>query len=75
MKKIIYSLIAITLISLSSCQDYFDGEHKGNVEDEVFYKNINNLRFALNSAFNIMQSERYQQSEILFGESISDNCW
>lgn len=75
MKKLIYIIITIAFAGLCSCQDYFEGEHKGNTEDKEFYKNINNLRYALNSVFNLMQTEKYQQSELIFGESISDNCW
>jgi hypothetical protein len=45
------------------------------VEDVVFYKNINNLRYALNSAFDVLQNQQYQSSEVLFGDAISDDCW
>ncbi len=67
-------LISISLI-FSSCDNYFDPVMKGNIPADEFYQNINNLRYGLNSAFNLMQSSDYQDNELLFGESVSDNCW
>ena len=58
-----------------SCQDFFNPEMKGNISAVEFYQNINNLRYGLNSVYNLMQSADYQESELLFGESVSDNCW
>lgn len=60
---------------LSSCNDYFDPSLKGNVPENVFYENLNNLRYALNTAYSVIGTEKYQRSELLFGEAISDNCW
>lgn len=59
----------------SSCDDYFSPNLKGNVPEDVYFENLNNLRYALNTAYSIMGTERYQRSELLFGEAISDNCW
>lgn len=60
---------------LNSCSDYFEPELKSKVPDTVFYENLNNLRYALNTAYSLMETEKYQRSELLFGEAISDNCW
>ncbi len=60
---------------LGSCSDYFDPNLKGNVPENVYYENLNNLRYALNTAYSLMETEKYQRSELLFGEAISDNCW
>lgn len=59
----------------SSCEDYFEPEQTGLVEGDVFYKDLNNLRIGLNSVYNLMQSQQYQLSEIIFGEAMSDNSW
>lgn len=71
--KIIIWMCGVLL--LTSCDDYFDTTMKGSVKEDDFYENLNNLRIGLNSVYNLMQSERYQRGDILFGEAISDNCW
>lgn len=76
MKKIIYLHFILLSILMVSCDDFFDGAtQKGNVEAEVFYKDLNNLRIGLNGIYNLMQSRNYQVSEIMFGEALSDNSW
>ena len=75
MKKLIYILLAMYPLFFSSCEDYFEPEQTGLVEGDVFYKDLNNLRIGLNSVYNLMQSQQYQLSEIIFGEAMSDNSW
>lgn len=77
MKKIIYIFLFFIsiLFVTSSCSDYFDPEQSGNVDAEKFYKELNNLRIGLNGVFNLLQSQDYQVSEIMFGEAMSDNSW
>lgn len=76
MKKIYINIVLVfTGLLFVSCQDFFNPEMKGNVSSDVFYQNINNLRYGLNSVYNLMQTANYQESELLFGESVSDNCW
>ena len=75
MKKLIYILLAMYPLFFSSCEDYFEPEQTGLVEGDVFYKDLNNLRIGLNSIYNLMQSQQYQLSEIIFGEAMSDNSW
>lgn len=74
MNKILLPIIFSVLL-LSSCEDFFTPVQKGNVPEEVFYTELNNLRLGLNSVYDIMQSKNYQLSELIFGEAISDNCW
>ena len=75
MKLKIILLSLCGALSVGSCSDYFDPDLKGNVPEDVFYENLNNLRYALNTAYSLMETEKYQRSELLFGEAISDNCW
>jgi hypothetical protein len=74
MKKWIY-IIGIVVLPASSCDDYFNPEHSGNIEAEKFYTDLNSLRIGLNGIFNLLQSQSYQLSEITFGEAMSDNSW
>lgn len=73
MNKILF--ICCFTFLFSACDDYFISEQKGNIPEDVFYTDLNNLRLGLNSVYNIMQSKDYQLSELIFGEAISDNCW
>ncbi|MDR0543329.1 MAG: RagB/SusD family nutrient uptake outer membrane protein [Dysgonamonadaceae bacterium] len=73
MKKWIYIVGVIGL--LTSCNDYFNPGQSGNIEAEKFYKDLNSLRIGLNGVFNLLQSQSYQVSEIMFGEAMSDNSW
>lgn len=75
MKKIIYAIFFTGMMFTLSCSDYFDPDQSGNIETEIFYKDLNNLRIGLNGVFNLLQSEDYQVSEIMFGEAMSDNSW
>lgn len=75
MKLKIILLSLCGALSVGSCSDYFDPNLKGNVPEDLFYENLNNLRYALNTAYSLMETEKYQRSELLFGEAISDNCW
>ena len=75
MKKYINIVLVFISFLFVSCQDFFNPEMKGNIPADEFYQNINNLRYGLNSVYNLMQKSDYQESELLFGESVSDNCW
>ena len=75
MKLKIILLSLCGALSVGSCSDYFEPNLKGNVPEDLFYENLNNLRYALNTAYSLMETEKYQRSELLFGEAISDNCW
>jgi len=73
MKKILSLFILIHM--LCACEDFFAPVTKGSIPEKEFYSELNNLRLALNSIYNVMQSKNYQLSELIFGEAISDNCW
>lgn len=75
MKSRIISLSLLGTLCFCSCGDYFEPELKGQVPETVFFENLNNLRYALNSAYSLMEKESYQRSELLFGEAMSDNSW
>lgn len=75
MKSKIMTIAIAALLSLNSCSDYFEPELKGQVPEDVFFENLNNLRYTLNTAYSLLETEKYQRSELLFGEAMSDNCW
>lgn len=75
MKKYNIILSAIFILVFVSCSDYFNAPVKGRIDSDLFYSSLNNFRYGLNSAFNLMQGADYQSSEYYFGEAISDNCW
>jgi starch-binding outer membrane protein, SusD/RagB family len=68
-------ILSLVLISFFSCEDFFNPIQKGNIPATEFYSELNNLRLGLNSVYNVLQSQDYQLSELIFGEAISDNCW
>ena len=68
-------ILSLVLISFLSCEDFFNPIQKGNIPATEFYSELNNLRLGLNSVYNVLQSQDYQLSELIFGEAISDNCW
>lgn len=75
MKKIIIFISAVFITFFSSCDDFFDVEPKGSISEEDYSWQINNLRISLNAVYNLIQSEDFQRSELIFGEAISDNIY
>ena len=75
MKKHIYLYLIIICGLFTTCSDYFEPEHTGNIDADIFYKDLNNLRLGLNGVYDLMQGSTYQVSEIMFGEAMSDNSW
>lgn len=73
MKK--YIFIVLVMFAAVGCKDYFEPKYTGNITEEDYYDNLNNLRFGLNAVYNVLQSKDYQVSELLFGEACSDNMW
>jgi starch-binding outer membrane protein, SusD/RagB family len=73
MKNIIATLMCVLL--MSSCNDFFDITPTGSVPHENYEVKLNNLRITLNSLYALLQSEGYQQSELIFGECMSDNAY
>ncbi|WP_455587122.1 RagB/SusD family nutrient uptake outer membrane protein [Bacteroides sp.] len=75
MKKIILFISAVSVLSFSSCDSFFDVEPKGSIQVDDFSSQLNNLRISLNAVYNLMQSTDYQHSELIFGECMSDNAY
>ena len=73
--NILLSVAIVLTFSLNGCKDYFEPSITGNITEEDYYDNINNLRFGMNAVYNVLQSKDYQISELLFGEACSDNMW
>jgi starch-binding outer membrane protein, SusD/RagB family len=75
MKRIKILMLLIPTLCLSACNDFFDVSPKGSVALEDYQTKLNNLRISLNAVYSLMQTEDYQLSELIFGESISDNAY
>ena len=75
MKKRDFIFILMSLLVLSSCDDYFEPDYTGGITEERLYDNMNALRMGLSTVYNVVQSRDYELSELLFGECVSDDAW
>lgn len=75
MKLKILFIGIICLVGMSSCEDYFNVTPKGSIPVEDYQWQINNLRISMNAVYNQMQQTDYQLSELVFGETMSDNVY
>ena len=75
MKKRDFIFILMSLLVLSSCDDYFEPDYTGGITEERLYYNMNALRMGLSTVYNVVQSRDYELSELLFGECVSDDAW
>jgi hypothetical protein len=69
-KIIIYTIV---LLTMSSCEDYFYTEPMGQVTEQQFYKNVNDLQNALYAAYAVLKEQTFQYSLALLGDGISDD--
>jgi starch-binding outer membrane protein, SusD/RagB family len=69
-KIIIYVII---LLSLFSCDKYFETEPLGKVTEQQFYKNVNDFQDALYAAYAVLKEKDFQYSMALLGDGISDD--
>lgn len=72
MKRSIF--IATILVTLTSCENYFEHTPQGNPTDEAFYQNLNELQTGLNAVYAVLAENDFQKSEWLFGDGCGDDC-
>lgn len=58
--------------SLTSCNDFLETDVKGNNIDENYYDTKYKLQSALNAAYDVLQSDDFQDTDWRFGEALSD---
>jgi starch-binding outer membrane protein, SusD/RagB family len=66
-------ILFLLLINLSSCEKYFDIEPVGQVSEENYYKNINELQTGLYAAYAVLKEQTFQRTLALLGDGISDD--
>ncbi|MBQ6652942.1 MAG: RagB/SusD family nutrient uptake outer membrane protein [Prevotella sp.] len=64
---------ALCMLLFTSCSDFLDKEIEGNATDETFYDTRYKMQTALNAAYDVLQSDQYNDQEWRFGEAIADN--
>lgn len=74
MKKIYMALLAVTMLPLlAGCEDFLDKEITGNAIDENYYDTPYKMQSALDAAYDVLQSDSYNDQEWRFGEALGDN--
>lgn len=58
---------------LMSCEDFLDKEPQGNSTNENYYRTTYQLQEALNAAYDVLQSNNYNNCEWIFGEACADD--
>ena len=75
-KMKIYSLllgIFIIMTGLYSCEDFLDKNPLGEPSTNDFYQSSNDMQLALNSVYQVLTMDAYQNSEWVFGEGCGDD--
>jgi hypothetical protein len=74
-KKIVYAILAIVLISFSSCQDYLDFEPENKIPAEGFFETQEHAEQSVNSIYAHMRTwEMVSFAFIIMQEITSDNA-
>ena len=76
MKKhnILYIIVIVMVASfLTSCEDFLDVKPEDKVSSEQAFKRIEDFQFAVDGLYNIIRSEGYNQSLVLYPDILSDN--
>lgn len=58
---------------LLSCSDFLDKDIQGNATDDTYYDTRYKMQTALNAAYDVLQSDQYNDQEWRFGEACADN--
>ena len=75
MNKIFYKICAISIIAVfsTSCSDFLDKEVLGNSTDKNFYDTKYKLQSGLDAVYDILQSDKMNSSDVLFGDATADD--
>ncbi len=74
-KNAIYTCLVCCVITatLTSCSDFLDKEITGNATDQTYYDTQYKMQSALDAAYDVLQSDQYNDQEWRFGEAMADN--
>ncbi len=76
MNNLLNKLAVISLlVLLTGCSDFLDKEVKGNAIDETYYDTQYKMQSALDAAYDVLQSDAYNDQEWRFGEAMGDNVF
>lgn len=75
MNKIFYKICAISIVAVfsTSCSDFLDKEVSGNSTDKDFYDTKYKLQSGLDAVYDILQSDKMNSSDVLFGDATADD--
>ena len=74
MKNIFHKLVATAAVAtLFSCSDFLDQELQGNPDTNQYFNTQYQLQESLNAVYNILQTDKYTNSEWIFGEACGDD--
>ena len=59
--------------TLTACGDFLDKDITGNATDQTYYDTPYKLQSALDAAYDVLQSDAYNDQEWRFGEAMADN--
>jgi len=65
--------IAAGSLFLTGCNDFLDVEVQGNNTEKEFYDTRYKLQAALNAAYDVLQSDAFQDTDWRFGEALADH--
>lgn len=71
-KLFILFLMAISIV-LTSCKDFLNEPYRNGSEYSTYYNTIYKMQEVLNSAYNVLQSDKFVESEWVFGEACGDD--
>lgn len=63
------------LMSFTACNDFLDKDVEGYATDKNFYDTQYKMQSALDAAYDVLQSDSYNDQEWRFGEAMGDNVY
>ena len=74
MNKIFFGLLPVVCaLMLTGCGDFLDKDITGNATDETYYDTQYKMQSALDAAYDVLQSDSYNDQEWRFGEACGDD--
>ena len=67
------TLLAISAMTACGCSDFLDKDVDGHATDKNYYDTQYKMQTSLNAAYDILQSDSYNDQEWRFGEACGDN--
>lgn len=67
------TLLMISAMTVCGCGDFLDKDVEGHATDKNYYDTKYKMQTSLNAAYDILQSDSYNDQEWRFGEACGDN--